>query len=86
MLGNCCWLKVRLKITESSAERRSEPLRGIPLPGLDPSSLPPAIGNDDDAGERTEADEAPKPRRRAATKTTRTRRSGGDDEALEAIG
>lgn len=41
--------------------------------GLDPSSLPPAIG----AG-----DEEARPRRR----TRRTREAGGDDEALKAVG
>ena len=45
--------------------------------GLDPASLPPAIG----AGDRSGEEEA-RPRRR----TRRTREAGGDDEALEAVG
>ena len=54
------------------AETREEPSGG----GLDPASLPPAIGADTDA-----ADEQPRPRRRA-----RRPREAGDDEALEAVG
>lgn len=45
--------------------------------GLDPDSLPPAIGADDNSGE-----EEARPRRR----TRRTRQEGGGDEALEAVG
>ncbi len=44
--------------------------------GLDPASLPPAIGADADSGE-----EEARPRRRA-----RKPRDAGDDEALEAVG
>jgi hypothetical protein len=44
--------------------------------GLDPASLPPAIGAEGDSGE-----EQPRPRRRA-----RRTRDAGDDEALEAVG
>lgn len=45
--------------------------------GLDPASLPPAIGADSKPG-----DEEAKPRRR----TRRTRETSGDDEALKAVG
>ena len=48
-----------------------------PAAGLDPSSLPPAIGADSDSGEQEEA----RPRRRA-----RRPREAGDDEALKAVG
>lgn len=44
--------------------------------GLDPASLPPAIGAESESGE-----EQPRPRRRA-----RRPRDAGDDEALEAVG
>ena len=53
---------------EKPSEPRDEPSAG----GLDPSSLPPAIGADGDTGE-----EQAKPRRRA-----RRPRAAGDDEAL----
>jgi hypothetical protein len=45
--------------------------------GLDPASLPPAIGAGDKSG-----DEEARPRRR----TRRTREAGGDDGTLEAVG
>jgi len=48
--------------------------REEPAPGLDPASLPPAIG-------AVSEDEEVRPRRRA-----RRPRDAGDDEALEAIG
>nr|WP_166180226.1 DUF4167 domain-containing protein [Altererythrobacter segetis] len=54
-----------------AAERDEEPSAG-----LDPASLPPAIGTESDAGE-----EEARPRRRA-----RRPRDAGDDEALEAVG
>lgn len=47
--------------------------------GLDPASLPPAIGADGDSGE-SEGEDA-RPRRRA-----RKPREAGDDEALKAVG
>jgi hypothetical protein len=53
-------------------EEREEQSSG----GLDPASLPPAIGADSEAGE-----EEARPRRR-----TRRPRKAGDDEALEAVG
>ena len=54
----------------NGAQERDEQVAG----GLDPSSLPPAIGADSDS-----ASEQPRPRRRA-----RRPRDAGDDEALEA--
>jgi len=57
-------------------EKASEPREELSAGGLDPSSLPPAIGADSDSGE-----EQAKPRRR-----TRRSRPAGDDEALEAVG
>ena len=51
--------------------------RDAPSGGLDPASLPPAIGAENDAIEEEEA----RPRRRA-----RKPRPAGDDEALEAVG
>ena len=55
----------------NGADKREEPAGG-----LDPASLPPAIGADSDSGE-----EQPRPRKRA-----RRPRPAGDDEALEAVG
>jgi len=56
----------------NQAETRDEPSGS----GLDPASLPPAIGADSDP-----AEEQVRPRRR-----TRRPRAAGDDEALEAVG
>lgn len=56
----------------NGAEKRAEPSSS----GLDPASLPPAIGANSDSGE----DQA-RPRKRA-----RRPREAGDDEALEAVG
>jgi hypothetical protein len=56
----------------SSAEVRDEPSAG----GLDPASLPPAIGAGNDSNE-----EEARPRRRA-----RRPREAGDDETIEAVG
>lgn len=56
----------------NGTEERDAPTGG----GLDPSSLPPAIGAETDAGE-----EGTRPRRRA-----RKPRPAGDDEALEVVG